>query len=219
MEVIAIQKNRWLHCCLFFILSCKQTINNNKNEIITKVVPIELIKKIDSLKSEIRNGDIITRTGNDFTSENLRLMNIRDKTYSHCGIAFLENDTTFVYHAIGGDFNPNQTLKKEMFENFVNPHENRGFGIYRFNRTEKENLQLKWLCNEYYRIQLPFDMKFDLKTDDKMYCAEFVGKTLELASDQNLKINRSKIQTFEFIGVDDIILDNGSHKITSLVYK
>lgn len=217
MKIISIRKNRWLHCCLFFILSCKQTIK--KNEITTQVVATEIIKKIDSLKSQIRNGDIITRTGNDFTSENLRLMNVRDKTYSHCGIAFVENDTTFVYHAIGGDFNPNQTLKREMFETFVNPHENRGFGIYRFNQTEKENLQLKWLCNEYYRIQLPFDMKFDLKTDDKMYCAEFVGKTLELASDQNLKINRSKIQTFEFIGVDDIILQNGSIKITSLVYK
>ena len=217
MELISIQKNRWLYCCLFFILSCKQPLKKFENE--NKIVSIEVIKKIDSLKSGLQNGDIVTRTGNDFTSENLRLMNIRDKTYSHCGIAFVENDTAFVYHAIGGDFNPNQTLKKELFETFVNPYENRGFGIYRFNQTEKENLQLKWLCNEYYKIKLPFDMKFDLKSDDKMYCAEFVGKTLELASDQNLKINRSKIQTFEFIGVDDIILHNGSHKITSLVYK
>jgi len=217
MELISIQKNRWLIGCLFFILSCNQP--EKKIEKAIYPVSIEISAKINSLKECVHNGDIITRTGNDFTSENLRLMNIRDKTYSHCGIAFVENDTTFVYHAIGGDFNPNQTLKKEMFETFVNPHENRGFGIYRFNQTKKENLQLKWLCNEYYNIKLPFDMKFDLKTDDKMYCAEFVGKTLELASDQNLKINRSKIQTFEFIGVDDIILHNGSHKITSLVYK
>jgi hypothetical protein len=217
MKLISIQKNRWLLCCLFFVLSCKQS--EKKFEKANPAALVELTAKIDFFKLSIQNGDIITRTGNDFTSENLRLMNIRDKTYSHCGFAFIEHDTTFVFHAIGGDFNPNQALNKETFETFVNPLENRGFGIYRFNQTEKEYKQLKWLCDEFYQIKLPFDMDFDLKTDDKMYCAEFVGKTLELASDQNLKINRSKIQSFEFIGVDDIMLHNECHKITSLVFK
>lgn len=217
MKLVSIQQNRWLYCCLFFILSCQKT--EEKTKTIIPDVSKEIFTKIDSLKRDIQNGDIITRTGNDFTSENLRLMNIRDKTYSHCGIAFIEHDTIFVYHSIGGDFNPNQALKRETIETFVNPVENRGFGIFRFNQTENENNQLKWLCNEFYSIKLPFDMKFDLKTDDKMYCAEFVGKTLELASNNNIKINRSKIQTFEFIGVDDIILHNECHKITSLVYK
>jgi len=217
MKLISIRKNRWLISCLFFICSCTQT--QNKFEIANPNVSNFLTAKIDSLKECIQNGDIITRTGNDFTSENLRLMNIRDKTYSHCGIAFIEHDTTFVFHAIGGDFNPNQALKKETFKTFVNPLENRGFGIYRFNQTEKEYKLLKWICDEFYQIKLPFDMDFDLKTNDKMYCAEFVGKSLELASDQNLKINRSKIQSFEFIGVDDIMLHNECHKITSLVFK
>jgi len=217
MKIISIQKNRWLIGCLFFILSCYQP--EKKIEKAIYPVSVEMSAEIDSLKECVQNGDIITRTGNDFTSENLRMMNIRDKTYSHCGIAFVENHSTFVYHAIGGDFNPNQALKKESFETFVNPQENRGFGIYRFNQTEKENKQLKWLCDEFYQIKLSFDMDFDLKTDDKMYCAEFVGKSLELASDQNLKINRSKIQAFEFIGVDDIVLHYECHKITSLVFK
>ena len=217
MKLISIHKNRWLFCCLFFYLSCNQSEKKFENK--SSVVSKQMFAKIDSLKKLIHNGDIITRTGNDFTSESLRQMNTRDKTYSHCGLAFLENDTTFVFHAIGGDFNPNQALKKETFETFVNLYENRGFGIYRFNYTEKEDKQLTWLCNELYRIKLPFDMDFDLKSDDKMYCAEFVGKSLELASDQNLKINRSYIQTFEFIGVDDIVLHNECHKITSLVFK
>jgi hypothetical protein len=216
MKRIYFQKNRWLLGCLFFILSCKQS---EKKIDANHIVSNETIAIIDSLKKEINNGDISTRTGNDFTSENLRMMNIRDKTYSHCGIAFIENDTIFVFHAIGGDFNPNQALKKETFERFTNPIENRGFGIYRFNQTENENNQLQWLCKEFYNIKLPFDMDFDLKTDDKMYCAEFVGKSLELASDENIKINRSKIKAFEFIGVDDIVLHNKCHKITSLVFK
>ena len=217
MKLISIHKNRWLYCCLFFVLSCKQS--EKKFEKANPAHLVELTAKIDSFKLSIQNGYIITRTGNDFTSENLRMMNMRDKTYSHCGIAFKENDTIFVYHAIGGDFNPNQALKKETFETFVTPNENRGFGIYRLHQSEKEINQLKWLCNQFYQIKLPFDMDFDLKTDDKMYCAEFVGKSLELASDHNLKINRSKIQAFEFIGVDDIMLHNDCHKITSLVFK
>ena len=217
MKKKSIQYNRWLICCLFFILSC--THSEIKSEYESQFVSKQFIAEIDSLKKMVNSGEIITRTGNDFTSENLRLMNIRDKTYSHCGIAFIENDTTFVYHAIGGDFNPNQALKKEMFETFVNPIENRGFGIFSYDQTEKEIQQLQSICHELYKIKLPFDMDFDLKTDNKMYCAEFVGKSLELASDHNLKINRSKIQAFEFIGVDDITLHSNCHKITSLVFK
>jgi len=217
MKLISIHKNRWLYGCLFFYLSCYHS--EKKNDHKSPVVSNQIIAKIDSLKKLIHDGDIITRTGNDFTSESLRQMNMRDKTYSHCGIAYIENDTTFVYHAIGGDFNPNQALKKETFETFVQPLENRGFGIFRFIQTEKENEQLKRICQELHRINLPFDMDFDLKTDDKMYCAEFVGKALTLASDHNISINRSKIQAFEFMGVDDIVLHNECHKITSLVFK
>jgi len=217
MKLIYNLSNRWLLCCLFFIVSCT---THKKHELKNKTS--DVIKYKDSIATSclmIHDGDIITRTGNDFTSENLRLLNIHDKTFSHCGIAMTENGTAYVFHAIGGDWNPDQALTKEPFDSFVNPKNNRGFGIYRFNLSEKETKQLKWLCNELYNIKLPFDINFDLKTDDKMYCAEFTGKCLEWSSDKNLKIPISRIRDFEFIGVDDIILHPDSRKIINMMYK
>lgn len=209
--------NRWLTGCLFFVLSCTQSFKKESH--IRAETNSNYMDTIRDCRQWIHNGDIITRTGNDFTSENLRLLNAHDKTYSHCGIAFTENDTVFVFHAIGGDWNPDQALTKEPFDSFVNPECNRGFGIFRFSYSDNEINQLERFCKACFRIRLPFDMDFDLKTDNKMYCAEFVGKGLEIASDSQLKIPRSRIQEFEFIGVDDIYLHPDCRKIKTICYK
>ena len=106
---------RWLPGCLiFFLLSC-----NSKNDyhslVISKADSIAEAQKnaraflqIDSVKKMISTGDLIVRTGNDFTSESLRSLNQRNQTYSHCGIASVENDSLFVYHSLGGEWNPDQ---------------------------------------------------------------------------------------------------------------
>ena len=86
-------------------------------------------------KKIIKQGDLIVRTGKDFTSEMMRLLSAKDKTYSHCGIASIEHDSLFVYHAIGGEWNPDQKLRRDPFEIFCNPYENRGFGIFRYKLT------------------------------------------------------------------------------------
>ena len=43
--------------------------------------------QINAMEKTIHSGDLVTRSGNDFTSKSLRLLNQHDKTYSHCGIA------------------------------------------------------------------------------------------------------------------------------------
>ena len=50
----------------------------------------------------------------------------------------------------------------------------------------------------------PFDMKFDLKTDDKMYCSEFVAKSINKSITPKQIIPTSSINHFSFIGIDDI---------------
>jgi hypothetical protein len=87
---------------------------------------------IRSLEKEILTGDLVTRTGNDFTSESLRKLNRRDKTYSHCGIASIENDTLFVYHALGGEWNPDEKLRRDSWEIFAEPYSNNGIGLFRY---------------------------------------------------------------------------------------
>jgi len=218
MNIFCLKKHRWFYCCLcFFMFSCQE--NTSKNISVDKRKSEQAQRSILSAIKYIKSGDIITRTGNDFTSESLRSLNQRNKTYSHCGIASIENDSIFIYHSIGGDWNPDQKLKRELFAQFSNPYENRGFGIFRYQLDSITTLNLMDTVHFFYKEMITFDMDFDLKTDRKMYCAEFAGKCLEKASDKKIKIPHSFLKKFEFIGVDDIILHPNCEKIMEIVYK
>lgn len=62
-------------------------------------------------------------------------------------------------------------------------------------------------------------MDFDLATDDRMYCAEFIYKSFMKASKQQLQFNTSHINNFNFIGVDDIFLHPLCKKMAEVRYK
>ncbi len=217
---------RWLlGCLIFFITACDQkntytTFIPSKEDSLKRIALIKrAFIEIDKIKKSIQTGDLITRTGNDFTSESLRNLNQRNQTYSHCGIASIENDSIFVYHAIGGEFNPDQLLKRESIDYFAEPYSNKGIGIFRFNVEDSIKQNFARVAKDFFISQLMFDMNFDLKTDDRMYCAEFVYKTLLKASNHKLVFNRSHIKSFEFIGVDDIFLQPLCKLQVQLVYR
>ncbi len=207
-------KWRWLSGCLFVLtIGCDYTSNFNQLKLTTKdSTEIKLkteraFASIGKVKSTIQQGDMILRTGNDFTSESLRKLSFIDKTYSHCGIASIENDTIFIYHALGGEWNPNEKLRRDPLELFCNPQENRGFGIFRFNFDDIQINKLDSIVKAWYKKGLMFDMKFDLLTDDRMYCAEFVSKAVSLCSNNRINFSTSKINNFEYVAVDDLMLN------------
>lgn len=201
-----------MSCLIFLCTACSNTSSYNsyvvsKTDSLNDAGRIETaIKKIDSAKTIIRTGDLIVRTGNDFTSESLRSLNQRDKTYSHCGIASIENDTLFVYHALGGDFNPDQKIRRDPFEIFAEPHSNRGIGIYRFQLSDAEIERLMVTVKKLHQMGIMFDMKFDLASNDRMYCAEFAYKSYLMGTNGKLQFTTSHLGKFEFIGVDDLFL-------------
>lgn len=202
---------RWLclSCLIFLINGCIQS-SANKNSSASTI-------EIQKIKTEIKSGDLITRTGNDFTSQTLRQLNRRNKKYSHIGIAVIENDSVFVYHALGGDFNPTQIILREPFELFVNKKNNFAFGIFRYSVESKKLGDAITACKNFYNAKIPFDMDFNLATNDKMYCAEFVAKSF-LQGDKTLNFNKSEIAGKVFYGIDDIFLNPAFQAIKELTY-
>ena len=155
----------------------------------------------------VQSGDLVTRTGQDFTSEAMRLLSSKDRTYSHCGIASWEHDSLFVYHAIGGEFNPDQQLRRDPFVLFCNPYENRGFGIFRYDLPPQERTSLINVVHSLYRKKIRFDMQFDLATDDRMYCSEFVYKAIKWASNNRIVFRTTTLNHICFIAIDNLILN------------
>jgi Permuted papain-like amidase enzyme, YaeF/YiiX, C92 family len=217
---------RWLMSCLIFLCcSCGNT-SQYKDFVVTKSDSLKEVSrierafiKIDSAKPLIKTGDLVVRTGNDFTSESLRSLNQRDKTYSHCGIASIENDTVFVYHALGGQWNPDQKIRRDVFEDFAEPYSNRGIGIYRYSITADDIKNLVSTVQQLYDLGVMFDMQFDLQTSNRMYCAEFVYKSYLLGCAGKLKFTTSHIGKFEFIGVDDLFLQPMCKQQKKILYQ
>jgi hypothetical protein len=223
---------RWLMSCLIFLCtascglsSCSHTTEHTSSTIV-KEDSIQTERKaerafiqIDTIKRSIATGDLILRTGNDFTSESLRSLNQRDKTYSHCGIASIENDTLFVYHALGGEWNPDQRIRRDPFKSFAEPYSNRGIGIYRFQICEADIKTLMVTVKGLYRMGIMFDMKFDLQSNDRMYCAEFVYKSYLMGTNGKLQFGTSHLGNFEFIGVDDLFLQPMCKEQKKILYQ
>ena len=200
-------------CILIYVLiyfsGCKekstiQSISVHKvtqDQLRTQKSAVSIIEKTIPI---VKQGDLILRTGNDFTSESLRQMSHFDKTYSHCGIASYENDTLFVYHALGGDWNPDEKLRRDRFELFCNPKENRGFGVYTYKLNNGEIQKLDSVIKSWYKKSFTFDMNFDLATDEKLYCAEFVSKAINKATDGRMVFDLTRINNFIFIAIDNL---------------
>lgn len=220
-----ITNERWLLCCLLFFVTACRTKNNYNNFIPSKTDSIKEEQKaavaIDSIYQDekiVKTGDLILRTGKDFTSETMRLLSTKDKTYSHCGIASYEHDSLFVYHSIGGEWNPDQKLRRDPFEIFCNPYENRGYGIFRYKLTPKENAKLINIVQSLYARGIMFDMQFDLATDDRMYCSEFVYKSVEKASNNKIVLPTTTLHNIKFVAVDNLFINPNCVEIKRIVF-
>ena len=213
--------NRWLLCCLlFFIASCGE-VSNKYLPISSVSIEGEKLKiekafsTIRQQKSTVVTGDLIMRTGNDFTSDVMRKLSLEDKNYSHCGIASLENDTLFVYHAMGGEWNPDKKIRRDPFELFCNPYENKGFGVFRYQLSDHQMEDFLTNVKSYYDQGVLFDMNFDLMTDDKMYCTEYIYKSI----DKILPLPTTTMNGIEYIAPDNLYSISGCTVITQIDFQ
>ncbi|OSZ80517.1 hypothetical protein CAP36_04500 [Chitinophagaceae bacterium IBVUCB2] len=173
-------------------------------------------KAIDSLKQFINNGDIIFRNGRDEISQAARSMNRKDTSFSHCGIVFIEKDSAFVYHALGGIYNPGQKLRRDLLDSFCTPAENNAIGLYRHSLQKEQIEKLKLVVTNYYKGGLKFDMYFNYFSDDVMYCSEFVFKSINQSL--NGAYNKYvRLDTLPYgVTTDDIFLNENCRLIKRL---
>jgi len=175
-------------------------------------------QEISNVKGLLKNGDVIVRNGTDEVSRAARSFNRKDKTYSHCGIIQVENDTVFVYHALGGSYNPSQKLLRQPLEVFCDPKKVDRVAVFRYSLDSKEDNKLTAWVHERYAAELPFDTFFNFYTDDKMYCSEFVFKALDIAKNgalfQLLPGNAGPV----YVSIDDLYLNRNAKEVVKIVF-
>ena len=85
---------------------------------------------INIVIDSIREGDLVLRCGNDFTSASLRDFSQQEKLYSHSGMAIMDDGIMYVYSNMAGDINPDEIMRRDIIDSFVTPANNVAIGIY-----------------------------------------------------------------------------------------
>jgi hypothetical protein len=166
---------------------------------------------IVSIPGTIQSGDIIFRDGRGAISSIFRNMSLTNQSYSHAGIIHIENNIPFVFHIIGGE-GRKSIIRKELLSEFCSNREALSYAIY---RTDLENWKIDSFAGELYRQKIMFDTKFDLLTDDKMYCTEFVYKVLVKASGKDNFLPLTTVNNITYCACDNLFLSPHFIKIYS----
>ena len=235
---------RFIHvCCSFsilFLLSCNQknkpaTLKDTRFILSPPAVSKTSLAAIAAAKKLLADGMLITRSDNDFESLTLQNFSQRERSYSHSGIAFKEDSGFVVYHSMAGIENPNGACRKDPFDSFVNPVQKTGFGVFKYDLSAKETEKFHQLMQQHFISKMPFDVSFDLKTDDSLYCSEMIAKDLKKVTGGRVQLHVSVIndfhpkimgykynskfyKRFEFIGIDDLYLNPFCKEITRVKY-
>lgn len=204
LYLAGMKRKLWFFLSLFlFFAACRQNQDTSTKD---NTYLKSAFHKIDSLKKRLHSGDLIFRSGNDEVSRAARSFNRTDTSYSHCGIVLIENNVPYVYHALGGVYNPSQKLMRQTLDSFANPTENNAIGAWRYPLDSIQIHRLTNVVQQYYNIGIKFDLFFNFKSDDRMYCAEFVYKSLNNATNGNL-VPYVNMDTLPFgVTTDDLFL-------------
>ena len=199
---------------IFGFTACRQS-SGEQERIIKEKNSRLLLARIHLFKTSVlpdvlrtaKNGDIVTRMGTDLTSLMLSRLNPTDTSFSHCGIISMENDTAFVYHAIGGEFNPDQKMRREPLAEFAHPAGSKRLGIFSAAITPAQRKALCAYVQMLHKQGLPFDMAFDLATDDRQYCTEMIAKSIGTIIGRKEWVATLQSDSIRFIPVENIYLN------------
>ncbi|MBL7745071.1 MAG: hypothetical protein JNN00_16475 [Chitinophagaceae bacterium] len=149
----------------------------------------------------LRDGDLVVRLNKDPLSQFIKNFNRQDKKYSHAGITFIENGQPYIYHMITGRENPGGRLKKDKLSSFAHPKKNAAYAIFRYSISSEEKRKVKELIHSWYDKEIAFDSLFDLRTNDKMYCAEMISKAFAKSTGKRIvfgttMFNKTEAQLF-----------------------
>jgi len=184
-----------LYCYIFFIaaVSFLYACGNSASARISTDPKWQNLQLIAASKTIIRSGDIILRSGKDFTSYRIRELSDNDKTYSHAGIAFVQDTNVYIYHITPPDLDEplsDTAMRMEPLEKFASPSHCFGFGIVRYQLSDSETGAALHYLDSLYKKKVSFDHYFDLEEHQKMYCSEMVDNTLHYASHNRIVLHR-----------------------------
>lgn len=176
----------------FIIISCNENVHFPAVNLAPQLLKDTIQQNIDSLKKICEPGDLVVRLGDDFISDRIRYLSVTDHSYSHAGIVVMHDNKKMVCNIYPDDFVAGaDTVRYDMIDSFLNTKTNLKCALYRYDLSDSEKVNFEEELNSYHKKKIHFDKKYDLKTDDKIYCSEMIYKALKKVTDNRIVIAQS----------------------------
>ena len=193
--------------------------NNELEEGIARASLPENIRMQKTMIEKLKTGDVVTRLGNDIISEMISQLNRNDRSFSHCGLVVVEDGYPMVYHSIGGEDNPDERLRRDSVQIFWSGKTNFAIGAFRYRLDERTISRLTDSVHACFERRPLFDMQFNLEDDDKMYCAEFIAKMFNRATDSADYISTSTLAGKAYYPIESVFNNLHTYEIGRYTYK
>lgn len=142
----------------------------------------------------LENGDLIFRRGRSAESFAVYIAD-KDRDYSHIGIIVIDNNKPFVVHATTGESEVKpEVIRKDPLEYFIHKKRASHIALYRPIINKKEKAKIAKQALKFYMEKRVFDDRYDLKSDDKLYCTELVLKAYKII---NVDLSDIKPEVFD----------------------
>ncbi|MEO8763340.1 MAG: YiiX/YebB-like N1pC/P60 family cysteine hydrolase [Ginsengibacter sp.] len=177
------------------IVSCDQEPANISIKDATVATPHSSTNHLpDSIRNICEPGDLLLRLGNDFISDRIRFLSIKDHSYSHAGIVVMRNNKKMVCHIYPEDFStPADTVRYDPVDSFLNVKMNLKCALYRYDLSGSEKVNLELALNKFHDQKVHFDEVYELQTNNRLYCSEMIYKALKSATRNRIVIEPSLI--------------------------
>jgi hypothetical protein len=203
MKKFFLRKSLLLPVAASFVLLCAGFNNKAKKKIIAPALN----------KNLYQTGDIVLREGKGLISSAFSKMSLKEKKYSHAGFIVTEGNEWLVYHFIDKG---KKGITVEKLEDFVSDEECSSFAVYHPAYSQDQQMTIASLIKNPVDRNKEFDSDFDLKTDDKFYCTEWIYKLLRQTG---FDIPVSAVNNTEYVAPDNLYINNFTRRVTNESYQ
>ncbi len=138
-------------------------------------------------REQVRTADLLFRRGRGVLTQAVLAVESHS-TYSHVGVVVVRPTGVFVVHSVP-DEPPGDpgSVRAEPLETFTAPERAEALGLYRVQPLAGDTpRRVAALAEDAALRRLPFDPDFDLASQDRVYCTEFVWRVFHEAGGLDL---------------------------------
>lgn len=127
-----------------------------------------------SVMDSLKGGEVIMRKGGGFLSSQIVEVLDEPVPFSHCGIVMKTDTGLYIIHSLGRDYGDRDGVQPTSFKSFASDAIDSSICIVRPIVPDTLINSIQNTSIQYLEEGKGFDYSFDLSTDERLHCTEFI---------------------------------------------